>query len=427
MRCKLRVDEQPGATMKKSINSISAFVDSYDFVEVRSIDLPVFCMAVYPDATFADELPAPALPASGRFASGRGLSREACRASALGEAIELASCCHWGDEPLLTASQQDIDMEFCTADELVGLSSYQWAQRHIWNRRFGDFDMRPARCDQTHSIDWYVVENATGEQRIAVPADLVLIGRHETDGDGAVGFADSNGCASAATHEGAMVVALLELIERDATARWWYGGRKRPLISLDILDSKPLLRRALESRSRVTSLFDITTDIGVSCIAAVSAEADGSRVAMGFSANPDVAKAACAAIVEMAQIELFLQASIIHDQLDAGMRCWLRQVNINDSLFDVTTFANNPAEQFATDTKELLSELLQRCRETSCRVFFANLTRSRFGIPVYRALSPDFCHCKPRFARTRLLAADERDLEPVDCKAGLDTTKVLFI
>ncbi|MCP4333290.1 MAG: YcaO-like family protein [Gammaproteobacteria bacterium] len=413
--------------MTKSIDSSNILVDAYDFVEVCAMDLPVHCMAAYPGIALTNDLPAAALPASGRVANGRGLSRDGCRASALGEAIELASCCSWGDEPLLAASQRDINMDFCAVDELLGLSPSQWAQRHIWNRRFGDFDRRPMRCDETRSIDWYVAENATGKQRVAVPADLVLIGRHDADDVDAIGFADSNGCASAATHEDARVIALLELIERDATARWWYGGRKRPLVALDFLDSQSSLRNALESRSRVTRLFDITTDIGVSCIAAVSAEADGSCVAMGFSANPDAAVSACSALVEMAQIELSLQAAIIHDQMDAGMRCWLQQVNGNDEFFDAATFTGKPEAQFGDDTKVLLSELLQHCRAASCRVFFANLTRPRFGVPVYRALSPDLCHYKPRFARARLLSADERDLEPVDCKADMDSAKVLFI
>ena len=46
----------------------------------------------------------------------------------------------------------------------------------------------------------------------------------------AVAIGDSNGCASGATLEEAKTAAILELIEWDATARWWYGRSPRPVI-----------------------------------------------------------------------------------------------------------------------------------------------------------------------------------------------------
>jgi ribosomal protein S12 methylthiotransferase accessory factor len=47
-------------------------------------------------------------------------------------------------------------------------------------------------------------------------------------------------------------------------------------------------------------LLDITTDIGVPCVAAVSCQPDGSGFAFGLSARPQLV----AAITEMCRLEL---------------------------------------------------------------------------------------------------------------------------
>jgi len=62
------------------------------------------------------------------------------------------------------------------------------------------------------------------------------------------------------------------------------------------------LRRNLSTRR--TWLLDITTDIAVPCVAAVSCRADGFGVAFGLAARPTLAAAARSAILEMCQIEL---------------------------------------------------------------------------------------------------------------------------
>ena len=67
-----------------------------------------------------------------------------------------------------------------------------------------------------------------------------------------------------------------------------------------------LLRQLRHGASvqRRTWLLDITTDIGVPCVAAVSCRADGSGFAFGLAARPALEAAARSAIVEMCQLEL---------------------------------------------------------------------------------------------------------------------------
>jgi ribosomal protein S12 methylthiotransferase accessory factor len=56
---------------------------------------------------------------------------------------------------------------------------------------------------------------------------------------------------------------------------------------------------------------------------------------------------------------------------------------------------------------------MEACARHGIGVWFADMTREAIGVPAFRAIAPDLCHIKPRFARKRLLAPDPRDLSPV--------------
>lgn len=358
--------------------------------------------------------PAAARAQSRRAASGRGTTAAACAASGVGEAVELASCCAWGDEPTWRARPAELERAFAPAT-LLGLSPPQVADRGAWNARHGWLDWRPAPCPPERPIDWVVAEDADGAA-IAVPADFVYIGRREPGDEEAAAVADSNGCAAAPTPAGARLAALLELVERDATGRWWYGQRARPSLPLALLDAAPGLRSAFEARQRRTLLLDITTDLGVPCVAAISSEPDGTRVGLGFAAAPDPSDAACAAATEMVQTELALRAATALADPGPPWRDWLAEV---DMTLPVLAAAGPPAAPpdpldgaTAAGAEGQLDALLVRCARSRCRVAFVDLTRPEFGVPVARALSPDLCHCRPRFGFRRLLATDRRDLRP---------------
>jgi len=50
--------------------------------------------------------------------------------------------------------------------------------------------------------------------------------------------ADTNGCAVGSTRDEAIVRALLELLERDAAATWWYNRLRRPAVNLGELEAR---------------------------------------------------------------------------------------------------------------------------------------------------------------------------------------------
>lgn len=116
----------------------------------------------------------------------------------------------------------------------------------------------------------------------------------------------SIGCATGRTDEEAILRGALELVERDAVALWWRGGRAGRLLPLESCGSAVGLLRHLrqDCDRRRTWMLDITSDLGVPCVAAISFGADGTGFCFGTAARADFDAAACAALLELCQNEL---------------------------------------------------------------------------------------------------------------------------
>ena len=100
------------AHIDKSSNSsaIARVGGLFNVVELPTQGVPAhFAIALPNDALVRmPGVPPAGLPESGRLASGRGMDRASCRASCLGEAAELFSCCEWGNEPIVNATENEI-------------------------------------------------------------------------------------------------------------------------------------------------------------------------------------------------------------------------------------------------------------------------------------------------------------------------------
>jgi ribosomal protein S12 methylthiotransferase accessory factor len=393
------------------IGKMAAF---FEQIEVRPDGCPAFFSIALPSARLTaqwPDFPVAATPQGGRMANGRGLTQAACAASCLGEAAELASCCAWGDERFVWASALELGVDALTPERLLGLTPRQFAARDAWNERWGAFDWRPVQSAPDAPLDWMAVQEAnTGETRFA-PADAVLIGRREAGDTQAVAIADSNGCSSAEELGGAKASAVQELIERDALARWWYGRRARPVVDISDIQGGPLVVAYLLERARICRLFDITTDLGIPAFAAVSAEPDGSDVAIGSSASQDADHAALSALLEMLQMEISLEIARRAGSEAAAWDAWRRAVSMATPPLSLaaTRIPLPRLPKSEQGPQDPLSTYLDACSTAGVSLYYCDMTRRQLGIPTVRALSPDLCHFKPRFARTRLLARDPRD------------------
>ncbi len=357
------------------------------------------------------DFPGAATLERGRLGHGWGRDFAGSRRRAVGEVVEIASCAAWGDERIVEASYLEVSDRAWHPSELTGFSDAQRANRRDWNDRLDGLDWIPPGLPSARPIGWMEARDPLSGRTILVPADAVLIGRREAGEESACVVADTNGCAAGVDRDSALLAALYELIERDATGRWWYGLRPRAQIDPLRLEGGSEIRRSLERRGRILRLVDITTDIGIPTVAAIAADGQGRAVALGFAACGRLDAAAQAALGELLQTELAIHVEMEHRGTNPRLGDWLRAVDLRGSPLlgaDARWASARTGGGDAADLPACLSALERR----GCRVAILDLTRSAFDVPVFRAVSPDLCHWKPRFGRRRLLALDENDIPP---------------
>uniref|UniRef100_UPI0013C3EC8A YcaO-like family protein n=1 Tax=Desertibaculum subflavum TaxID=2268458 RepID=UPI0013C3EC8A len=215
-------------------------------------------------------------------------------------------------------------------------------------------------------------------------------------------FALGTGCGAGTSFAAAALHGLLELIERDATALWWRGGLPGRPLALEqpaMQEAAELLQRLRgETRDRRSWLLDITTDLGVPCVAAISVEADGRGFACGHAARPGLAAAARAAVREMCHIELAYDvvAAKRAERGDAALNETDRKHVARATAIDA---ADCPllhpqgaplrhAEPGDQGPDAALAEIVRRLGAAGQDAYVIDLSRSAFTIPVARVVAP---------------------------------------
>ena len=234
------------------------------------------------------------------------------------------------------------------------------------------------------------------------------------------------GCAAGLSVERATLSGLLELIERDAMALWWRGGQRGRPIAAEELTMTVVAEQLRQLRQgqmdRWTWLLDITSDIGIPVIAAVSFSPTGDGFCVGTAARLGMAEAATAAVREMAQGELAMEVIEVkrRERGDAGLNTadWnnLRRFGgIHAERCLLVHPVGKPRVTAALpsgSSADVLRTVIDRVAAAGMEVFALDLTRPRFGVPVMRILCPGL-ECEPgtrngpRMAAAKLAAGGD--------------------
>jgi ribosomal protein S12 methylthiotransferase accessory factor len=250
-------------------------------------------------------------------------------------------------------------------------------------------------------LTWHRATRLIDGEQVWLPADMCL--RRPPDlQEVKPPFPLSAGSAAGTSWEAAAVHGLLELIERDAASLWWQGGQSGKSIppgdEARIVAEALLAQLRQDTSVRRSWLIDITTDIGVPCVAAVSCAADGFGLAVGLAARPTRAAAARSAIMEMCQIEL-AHAVVEAKRRERGeavlnprdlvhrRRATLIDADRCPLLQPVAERAEHLAID-SSDAKALLRLLVDRLGRFGIETFGLDLTRPCFAIPVARVIAP---------------------------------------
>ena len=276
--------------------------------------------------------------------------------------------------------------------------------------------------DEHRALDWVEGRALLTAEPVLVPADWCLRrpkGVSKLKPRGAL----STGAAAGRTLEMAMERALLELVERDAVGLWWRGGRRGrplPMASPAFQKGMELVRALRQARTDRSSWFlDLTTDMAVPTVAAVSFDSGGRGFACGFAARVDLGDAIRAAVFEMMLMELgYLlakakQESLGESALNEGDRMHLRRSTMIDKeTCDLVHPSGAPLTGSAPSSGSPFSVLRAAFAQSGFDVGMVDLTRDEFAIPVVFALAPALQPMPSSLATPRLrstLAATGHD------------------
>jgi ribosomal protein S12 methylthiotransferase accessory factor len=251
-------------------------------------------------------------------------------------------------------------------------------------------------------------------------------------------YADSNGSAAGGTREEAVLQGLLELVERDSVAVWWYNRVRRPAASVDSLTLAHLTtwQEAHAALGREAWVLDLTSDLGIPVAAAISRRTDSpaESILMGFGADLDMGVAVSKAMSEANQLlpvaagaESRTLPPTPEDELSLH---WWRTATVENQpylrplLDGVDAAATGLPVRKRTDPLSDVEALRQALEKSGMEVLVADQTRPDIDMPVVKVMVPGLRHFWPRFAPGRLydvpvrlgwLAAPtaEEDLNPI--------------
>jgi ribosomal protein S12 methylthiotransferase accessory factor len=317
--------------------------------------------------------------------SGVGLSLQEAFQGCIGEGIEYLSQLQTGGDVLLPSG---------AGDPAANLGS----QARDFLDAFLAHRLRPDA-----ELSWHPARQLTDRYgaEALLPADLCLRrppDRREIEPP----FPLSNGSAAGTSWEVAALHGMLELIERDAAGLWWRGGSRGgsipPQHEAHVMAETLLQRLRQNATGRRSWLLDITTDIGVPCVAAVSCSANGFGFAFGLAARPTLKAAARSAILEMCQLELALavveakcreSGEAALNKRDQGHR---RRATMIDAdrcpLLQPVPERKQHLAIEATDPGTVLQLIGNRLGQFGIETFGLNLTRPQLAVPVARVIAP---------------------------------------
>ena len=259
-----------------------------------------------------------------------------------------------------------------------------------------DWNGRPHTAAMVHwigmedqAIDWIAAERISDGHELWIPACLAL---RPTNSDR---WAVGSGCAAGPTSADALKSAMLEVIERDAVAMWWRGGRSLAAVTDDqraALGVDHLLDWVRQGGTdRVTTLYQIQCDFGPVCLAAVSSDTDGGQFAGGYACHVDPVLACRSAIREMCQMELGNE--IVANRL---ARSGQPASETDVSILNRQASIRIDGQQFRCDRNADLEIQDQRTPEeiasalatAGYEAYFVDLTMDHFGVPVAKVVVP---------------------------------------
>jgi bacteriocin biosynthesis cyclodehydratase domain-containing protein len=372
--------------------------------------------------------------------SGKGMTDIQAKTSCLCEAIERVSGIYRGTEPKHRAKYEEVRENAFHPHDLLQYSEKQYSERERWREFNCPFTIVFPPFDESRAIDWSPVWSITHKEWKQMPTAFLYYGYWQ-ETDQVFCRADSNGNAAGNCLEEAVLQGLLELIERDAVALWWYNMIPKPAVDLDQIQDPMIVQfvETVNAIGRKVWVLDLTSDLGVPVFAAFSYEStDGpDRPIFGFGAHLDAKTAFTRALSEMTQSLAitdfppeFLDAEdklSLHreftEQTKLGEWPYLLPAE-NSPLKRLTDYPDQSSDDLLDDVT-LCVDILDKL---GLEVLVNDQTRPDLGLSVVKVIVPGLRHFWARYAPGRLYEVPVRMgwLDTPRAEEDLNPTPIFF-
>jgi ribosomal protein S12 methylthiotransferase accessory factor len=342
--------------------------------------------------------------------AGKGRTDLQARASAVGEALERYSGLFSGAEERV-ASTYDALPTAVHPEELLQVSDHQYATREEWNAAHSEYAFVPMRFDPERLVEWTPARSFVDGSVRHLPTAYCFYG-YPQPADHYFCRADSNGSASGTTLEEAVLQGFLELVERDSVALWWYNRVRRPQVDLDTVDDAYVqaVRRAYAARGRTLWVLDVTSDLGICSLVAVSARTgDGPpMVIQGYGCHLDPAVALSRAVTELTQMLALVEQADGDFEGDPDNAAWYAQpsmAGLGYLLPDPHAPSRGLGELARWDGDDVVADV-RWCAELvaghGMDLLVVDQTRPDLGVAAAKVVVPGLRHFWSRYAPGRL-------------------------
>ncbi|MBU6310899.1 MAG: TOMM precursor leader peptide-binding protein [Actinomycetales bacterium] len=347
--------------------------------------------------------------------SGKGMTEDQAKVSALGEALERYQGLFTGEERRRTTTLGALGASGIHPNDIMLWSDRQYQDRDAWNALDRKFAVVPEPFDPGIECDFSPVWSLTRHEVRWVPTGMLYYSVPRPSGR-LLFIACSNGAAAGNTREEAILQGALELVERDAVAVWWYNRLPRPEFDVSGMDD-PRIHETLATYRRLgrpIALLDLTHDLGIPVVAAVSARESGvsEDILIGFGAHLDPVIAVMRAISEVTQ---FYPGVAGHREDGSGdygyddreSQEWWRTATRESEPYLVPdplalrapwSPTAGTVQDMAAAVRAVQSAIESRGHE----VVVLDQTRPDIGFPTVKVLAPGMRHFWARYAPGRL-------------------------
>ncbi|HEX4722945.1 MAG TPA: TOMM precursor leader peptide-binding protein [Pseudonocardiaceae bacterium] len=345
---------------------------------------------------------------------GKGVTAEQAEVGAMCEAIERYSGHFHGDEATVRGSLRSLGERAIHPNDCQLYHERQYATRADWNAAHGMFQYVSREFDPDALTNWSPVWSVTERRHRLLPTSMLYYST-PADRGGHLLLADSNGNAAGSSIEDAVLQGLLEVVERDAVAIWWYNRTRMPGVDLDSFNDPWIgdLENVYAGLGREIWVLDLTADLLVPTMVAVTRRIDqpSEEIMFGFGAHLDPRIAVRRALTELNQMMPALTDPVDFSRYaadDPDTARWVPEATVADHPYvrpDPALPYRTPDDYAftpSTDITDGITLIKRRVEAQGMGLLVVDQTRPDIGLPVVKVIVPGMRHFWARFGLGRL-------------------------